>query len=70
MGKQLSIGMYPPNAFRENEAIVLLYAEKRTYERQSVLAQRQGDAWSVMESTQRIMDVEALIHDLQSTASC
>jgi hypothetical protein len=68
MGKQMTIGMYPPNAFRENEAIRLLYAEKRAYERQSILAQRQGDAWSVMEATEQILNIEAMILDLQKTA--
>lgn len=69
MGKQFSIGVYPPNAFRENEAIQKLYAEKRSVQRQSILAQRQGDAWSVVEYTQRELDIDAMILDLQKTAS-
>lgn len=69
MGKQIQIGVYPPNAFRENEAIATLYAEKRATLRESVLAQRQGDAWTVMDCTQRLLDIDALILDLQKTAS-
>jgi hypothetical protein len=65
----MQIGVYPPNAFRENEAIQKLYAEKRACQRSSILYQRQGDAWSVMECTQREADIDALIYELQKTAS-
>lgn len=69
MGKQLSIGVYPPNAFRENEIICALYAEKREFKRSSAIAEGQGDAWHVMECTQKIADIDAMIADLQRTAS-
>ena len=68
MGKQFTIGVYPPNAFRENEAIQKLYAEKRAVQRASILHQRQGDAWSVMEDTQKELDIDAMILELQRTA--
>ena len=62
----MSVGMFPPKEFRENPVIVALYAAKRSYERQNILAQRQGDAWSVMESTDKIIDLNARIYELQN----
>lgn len=62
----MSIGMYPPAEFRNNPTIVKLYADKRSYERQNILAQRQGDAWSVMESTDKILILNARIFELQN----
>lgn len=69
MGKQWTIGNYAPNAFRENEAIQELYTSKREYVRRSILAQKQGDAYTVMECTQMVLDIDALILDLQTTAA-
>jgi hypothetical protein len=68
MGKQIRIGNYAPNAFRENEAIQELYTAKREYWRRSIIAEKHGDAYTVMECTQMILDIDALISNLQLTA--
>jgi hypothetical protein len=69
MAKQLNIGVCPPNAFRETEAIAELYQAKREYLRRSILAQMQGDAHTVMECTAMVSDIDCLIYELQKTAS-
>ncbi len=66
MGKQFAIGDYCPHAFLDNKEIVSLYAAKREFKRKDILAQRQGDAWSVMEYTKEIMSIDAKLVELQT----
>lgn len=69
MGKQMKVGIYPPKEFKDNIAVILLYAEKRAVRRASILHQRQGDAWSVMEDTMLEARLDSAIIELQRTAS-
>lgn len=67
MGKQVKEGNYKPNAFGERQIIKELYHELNALRRESVIAQRQGDAWSVMENTAKQSDIKAMIADLKLT---
>lgn len=67
MGKQPKDGVYKANAFGERQIIKECYHELNQLRRESVLAQRQGDPWSVMENTKKQNDLKAIIQDLKRT---